>query len=909
MSDAWIGFPISAQPQAMDPMHLDEWGWLNPFVIQDPAREYTVTLGRTSNFPRQEGVYRGARIHLPPGDAPLPVQPMGNWQWWSTARPSGATSMTLRNPVTVPEGGMLQFDAAYDTESRWDFLFVQISTDGGQNWQTLTNEHTSCRTETGWHGPYYGFPSDLCAAGLGGFTGRSAGYPNRVTEKFDLSTLSGRAILIRLTYITDTSVYYDGIFLDRIRLSTSMTNPWVDDAEAGGDQWTYSGGFGRYGRTYPFNHSYYLQWRDNGPEGGFDRGLGNRDWRFGPTDSGLLVWYFNERYADNESQKYLADAPSFGPKGRIMVVDAHPEPLRDPERVARGFENEAANVSGRGQMRDAPFSLEPTLPFWMSYSLPRPTYFASRPGVALFSDALGYYAGARRTRLGPGHTNPSWGWVMEDWDGSVVIPSRVDYPMRAPGFQDGDKLEWSCSTSGDNLKCSPLSGIAAPKTGGTGNPGDVGGQYGWNVEILSQSPAQATVRIWNQAQRDMPPRVLITAPAPFATLMGRLDVVVEAADDKGVREVACFLDGQPRGTMSSAPYRQNWDTANERNGLHEFACRACDNGGQCSWDTQRITVGNASAPIVTITAPSAGAVVTGTVEVSAAISGTAAARVELLVDGVVTATLPASLRTSLDTAALAGGTHLLTVRATAGGRVGEAELPVIVAARSGAPAMAGLLNAASFQNRPLAPGAIFSLFGQNLARETVVAASAQLPENLAGTTLVFRDAKGPLPAGLFFVSSGQVNFEVPAKLAPGAAELTVTSAAGKASIPVYIDRISPSLFSANLTGSGLAAAIVLRVNPDGSRATQFVSEGPVRWSEQLYLLLYGTGIRSFAKAVTARVGGIDVPVLGALAQGQYIGLDQVNIGPLPAPLAGRGEVPIQIWVDGVAANPVTIRMQ
>jgi uncharacterized protein (TIGR03437 family) len=83
----------------------------------------------------------------------------------------------------------------------------------------------------------------------------------------------------------------------------------------------------------------------------------------------------------------------------------------------------------------------------------------------------------------------------------------------------------------------------------------------------------------------------------------------------------------------------------------------------------------------------------------------------------------------------------------------------------------------------------------------------------------------------------------------------------------------------------------------------------VRWSEQLYLLLYGTGIRSFAKAVTARVGGIDVPVLGALAQGQYIGLDQVNIGPLPAPLAGRGEVPIQIWVDGVAANPVTIRMQ
>jgi len=39
MCDDWTGFPIGAVPPAMDPWHLDCWGWLNPEVISDPQKE------------------------------------------------------------------------------------------------------------------------------------------------------------------------------------------------------------------------------------------------------------------------------------------------------------------------------------------------------------------------------------------------------------------------------------------------------------------------------------------------------------------------------------------------------------------------------------------------------------------------------------------------------------------------------------------------------------------------------------------------------------------------------------------------------------------------------------------------------------------------------------------------------
>jgi hypothetical protein len=50
-------------------------------------------------------------------------------------------------------------------------------------------------------------------------------------------------------------------------------------------------------------------------------------------------------------------------------------------------------------------------------------------------------------------------------------------------------------------------------------------------------------------------------------------------------------------------------------------------------------------------------------------------------------------------------------------------------------------------------------------------------------------------------------------------------------------------------------------------------------------------------------------VLAAVAQGQFQGLDQINIGPLPKSLVGAGEVPVLFNFDGKLTNFVTVNIK
>src|SRR5947208_15807309 len=60
----------------------------------------------------------------------------------------------------------------------------------------------------------------------------------------------------------------------------------------------------------------------------------------------------------------------------------------------------------------------------------------------------------------------------------------------------------------------------------------------------------------------------------------------------------------------------------------------------------------------------------------------------------------------------------------------------------------------------IAPGGIFSIFGQNLARTTSVADSAPLRWEMEGTSV----SVDGLPAPLFYVSPTQINFQAPSAL-------------------------------------------------------------------------------------------------------------------------------------------------
>ncbi|MGE0127070.1 MAG: S8 family serine peptidase [Blastocatellales bacterium] len=239
------------------------------------------------------------------------------------------------------------------------------------------------------------------------------------------------------------------------------------------------------------------------------------------------------------------------------------------------------------------------------------------------------------------------------------------------------------------------------------------------------------------------------------------------------------------------------------------------------------------------------------------------------------------------------------------------------------------VSAASFTGASLASESIVAAFGVSLATRVEVANTLPLPTTLAGTTVKVKDSAGvERAAPLFFVAPGQVNFLIPPGTTSGAAMITIASGDGAISMGnVNITTVAPGIFAANANGQGVAAATALRVKADGTRIfepvarfdaaqNRFVSIpidlGPDlgNASDQVFLLLFGTGLRflSAQSAATCSIGGVNSEVLFAGAQGDFVGLDQMNVR-LARSLIGSGEVDLVVTVDGNAANTARINVK
>ena len=230
--------------------------------------------------------------------------------------------------------------------------------------------------------------------------------------------------------------------------------------------------------------------------------------------------------------------------------------------------------------------------------------------------------------------------------------------------------------------------------------------------------------------------------------------------------------------------------------------------------------------------------------------------------------------------------------------------------------MSGLANAAqpiitsgaSFRRQLLAPDSFGSIFGVGLG----------------GLQVAVLDSRGVArEAAVTFSGPTQVNFVVPSATAPGGAviRLSVEGDEVRQTGTFSIERSEPGLFSADATGTGLAAAVVTIQKADGVRITHLVAEFdsatrrfaavPIDFAgaARVVLSLYGTGWRyGGGTASEAAVGGVAVPVLFSGAQGEFPGLDQINVD-LPPILAGRGEVEVRIKVSGREANAVRVALK
>ena len=230
----------------------------------------------------------------------------------------------------------------------------------------------------------------------------------------------------------------------------------------------------------------------------------------------------------------------------------------------------------------------------------------------------------------------------------------------------------------------------------------------------------------------------------------------------------------------------------------------------------------------------------------------------------------------------------------------------------------GNVSAASFLGGAVTPESIVSALGFDLATGAVQATQQGIT-SLGGTTVTVVDSTGTSRlAPLFYVSPNQVNYEIPAGTAPGVAIVTVKSGDGVLSTaPLVIAAVAPGIFTLNPTGLAAAYAFrisganqtyenVYQVDSTNSVVPRPIDLGPS--GDQVYLLLYGTGLRA-ASNVSVTIGGVAVPVIFSGAQGQFAGEDQVNVGPIPRSLAASGSVAVVLTADGHVANSVSVTIK
>lgn len=239
------------------------------------------------------------------------------------------------------------------------------------------------------------------------------------------------------------------------------------------------------------------------------------------------------------------------------------------------------------------------------------------------------------------------------------------------------------------------------------------------------------------------------------------------------------------------------------------------------------------------------------------------------------------------------------------------------------------VSAGSYQESNAA-SAIIASFGANLATSAASATKLPLPTTLGGVSVLV-DGR---PAGLFFVSPNQVNYQVPDGMLPGAAQVTVT----RNGVPVAqgtlsLDDVAPNLFTANASGQGVPAGTLLRVKANGQQvyeplarleAGKFVPVTIRRQAgERLFLVLYGSGLRGagdadgnasngVAENVQVTIGGLNAPVIFAGAAPGFAGLDQFNV-EIPANASGAN-LTVMVKVSNgegkvMPANAVSISIQ
>ena len=242
----------------------------------------------------------------------------------------------------------------------------------------------------------------------------------------------------------------------------------------------------------------------------------------------------------------------------------------------------------------------------------------------------------------------------------------------------------------------------------------------------------------------------------------------------------------------------------------------------------------------------------------------------------------------------------------------------------------GVVNGATFDpTKPMSPGAIVSLFGDQLSYKGFnQAQELPLPREMGGTQVLVNGVQAPL----FFTSFGQVNFQIPFETPSGSVLIQVRrdGATGN-QVQAQIDTRSAGIFRLNIGEYG-AIQNASQGNfplPTSIGQSLGIPTAPARPGD--VLVIYATGLGPVAPEVQTGVAApadplaraVDVPIVnfGRLAFGPwadplftgmtpgFVGLFQINVVvPDQSPTDPRTRLTLE-YPDGRRSNTVEIAVE
>jgi uncharacterized protein (TIGR03437 family) len=217
----------------------------------------------------------------------------------------------------------------------------------------------------------------------------------------------------------------------------------------------------------------------------------------------------------------------------------------------------------------------------------------------------------------------------------------------------------------------------------------------------------------------------------------------------------------------------------------------------------------------------------------------------------------------------------------------------------------------------LAPGTIAQVYGSGLASESV-SPGLPLPTTFNNTFALI----GPVQAPLYFLSSGQINLQIPNEATATQQLPIVLSVNNAVTLPLMLNIVpaAPGILSANdgpTPPQVQNGAHLIAQRADGSLVS---STNPAKPGETLVMYAVGLGatnpgvgsgavtpdspLHSAVVQPTVTVGSHQAAVAFAGLTPGYVGLYQINF-QVPAG-ASTGNLEVDVSQDGVAANPTVL---